>query len=97
VDNLIRSENVGRGNTGASSANVEGFGELNEIYARGINATHKNRDLETNPRGAAMPRILHALTFLIGELRPHRNPLGTPDLVRVSAYRMPDIRAFYIY
>lgn len=53
MDELIRPEHVGRGNTGAMGADIEGFGELDEFGTGGVGAADEDRHLQTEAWGAS--------------------------------------------
>jgi hypothetical protein len=74
LDILIKPEEMRRGDTGPCSAYIERLRKLNEIDPGRVSAAQENRDLEPDTRGVARLGILHALPYLIGELRPHSCP-----------------------
>ena len=47
---LIWPENVGRGDTRTSGADVESFGEFDELGARHIGASQEDRHLQADAR-----------------------------------------------
>ena len=63
---------MGGGNTSPSGADVQRFGELDELGARGVRAAHKDRNLELNARRASWWKVVQALAYL-GELGIHDN------------------------
>ena len=48
MNDLIGSQHVCRGDTGAGSANIHGFREFYEIYAGRVLASKEDGDLEPN-------------------------------------------------
>lgn len=82
MHDLIRSNDVHGRNTCASSANIEGLGELDEFGARGVGAADEDGHLQTDAGRASGRRGSHALSF--GKnIRLHKISLGTKELVRV--------------
>ena len=59
VDNLILPEEVGRSNTCARCADIEGFCEFDEIYAGCILGAEKYRNLQSNPGKSPLPSVFH--------------------------------------
>jgi hypothetical protein len=58
---LIGSKNVCRGNTGPVGADIEGFGEFNELGARDIRTAKEDGHLQANTRRASGGRCFHEL------------------------------------
>jgi hypothetical protein len=81
VYDLIRPNDVRRRNTCASSADIEGLGELNKFGARGVGAADEDGHLQAKAGRASGHRGSHALSFC-KNLRLHKVSLGTKELVR---------------
>ena|SRR5271155_4954500 len=64
VHDLVCTQNMGRGDTSTSGANIEGFGQFHELRAREVRCSQKDRYLKANARRAASREILQALAFL---------------------------------
>ena len=61
---LLGSQNVSRGNTGARSADVQRLGELNELSTGRISSPNKDRYLQANSGAAPRGGDFQALLFL---------------------------------
>jgi len=59
MDGLIRPKNMRRGDAGASGADIEGLGELNEFDPGHISPPEEDGHLETDARRASGRRNLH--------------------------------------
>jgi hypothetical protein len=56
---------MGRGDTGTSSADVKGLGELNELDAGSVDTAEKYGHLEADARGLTALNGVQALAFAI--------------------------------
>jgi len=65
ADNLVRAKVMGRGDTGACSADVKGLGELNELDAGSVYTAQKHGHLETDARGPTALSRAQALAFVV--------------------------------
>jgi hypothetical protein len=65
ADNLVRAKVMGRGDTGACSADVKGLGELNELGAGSVDTAEKHGHLETDARGPTALNRIQALAFAV--------------------------------
>jgi hypothetical protein len=84
---LIGSKNVSRGNTGPVGADIEGFGEFNELGARDIRTAQEDGHLQANTRRASG---FQGLPNLENVGLQGRRRLSTNELVRVLASEMPE-------
>jgi hypothetical protein len=85
ADNLVRPQEVCRGDAGPGSAYIQGLRELDELDAGGVDATKKDRYLKTNTRGTAALGRVQALTLSI-YLDFQTAPIGTRGLVRLCIF-----------
>jgi hypothetical protein len=65
TDNLVRAEVMGRGDTGPSSADVKGLGELNKLDAGSVDTAEKHGHLEADARGPTALNRAQALAFVV--------------------------------
>ncbi len=65
ADDLVGAEVMCRGDAGASSADVKGFGELNELNAGSVDTAQKHGYLEANARGPAALDRVQARAFVV--------------------------------
>ncbi len=90
MDDLVREQDVSRGDTCTGGANIKGFGEFDELSPRKIGGPKENGNLEADSRRAARWRIFQALAFL-QKLSLHILSHSTRELVRASALSMPEV------
>ena len=64
MEELVRSEDMSRGDTRSSRADIERLGELNKLDARRIGTANKNGHLELDSGRATRRRIVQALPYL---------------------------------
>ena len=64
MDELIQAKYVARGDTGASSANIESLGKFNELGTGGIISADKDGYLKPDSRRASTRGKLQALAIL---------------------------------
>src|SRR4029077_16512580 len=65
ADNLVRAKVMGRGDTGASGADVKGLGELNELGAGSVDTAEKHGHLEADARGPTALNRIQALALAV--------------------------------
>lgn len=82
MHDLIRPNDVRGRNTCASSADIEGLGELDEFGAGGVGAADEDGHLQANAGRASGRMGSHALPFC-KNIRLHKVSLGTKELVRI--------------
>jgi hypothetical protein len=63
VNNSVGPQNMYRGDTGASCADIERLGQFDEFHARGIGSAQKDRHLKLDTGRATLMRWIHALPF----------------------------------
>jgi len=62
---LIGAENVGRGDTSTSGADIEGLGEFDELGTGRVGTADEDGNLELDARRATSWGVIHALPCLI--------------------------------
>jgi hypothetical protein len=85
ADDLIGAEIMSRGDTSASSADVKGLGELNEVDARSIDTAEKHGYLEADSRRATALSRVDALAFAVN-FDFQAPPGSTTALVRLCIF-----------
>ena len=49
MNDLVRAQNMGRGEASAGGTDIQGLSELDKLDSRGVGATEEYRDLKSDP------------------------------------------------
>jgi hypothetical protein len=85
ADDLARAEIMGRGDTGACSADVKGLGELNELDAGRVDTAEKDGHLEADARGLTALNGAQSRVFVV-DFDFQAPPGSTPELIQLCIF-----------
>ena len=63
ADKLVEAQDVSRGDTRAGSADVERFGQLNELRSRSVRTPDEHRYLQSDPGRPTRLLVIQVLPF----------------------------------
>jgi len=89
VHDLIGPDDVCGGNTSPSSTNIESLGELDEFGPGRVDAADENRHLQADAGRTSGWRRRRQKLLPFKDISLQGFSLGTKELVRVLASRMP--------